>query len=212
LLWPVALVLMLRSKLPVALFLVGTIFIVWIYRWLLVSQFQVHQAWIYAAFDTRCDALLVGCLLAVLFFQKRLGGLSTWVTKNSALPLFFIVALWVAVGPYPQLMPRYRDIVGFAVAPPIIAILIVQAIFLSTRRPWSFLQWAWIRYLGRISYGMYLYQQLVTDYIHRHVSVPMWLGATLAVAATTLCASISYWTLERPLLGLKRNFTPLGRF
>jgi peptidoglycan/LPS O-acetylase OafA/YrhL len=210
-LWPVALALMLRSKLPVALLLAGAIVIVWIYRWFLVSHLQIDQAWVYAAFDTRCDALLVGCLLAVLIFQERLGGLLTCVTKNSALPLVFIAALCVAVGPYPRLIPRYRDIVGFAVAPPIIAILIVQTIFLSTRRPWSWLQWTWIRYLGRISYGMYLYQQLVADYIHRHVSVSMWIGATLAVAATTLCASISYWALERPLLGLKRNFTPLDR-
>jgi peptidoglycan/LPS O-acetylase OafA/YrhL len=66
-------------------------------------------------------------------------------------------------------------------------------------------------YLGTISYGIFLYNLLVVVKLDdwgfgAHLPVyayPWWLAAVLAV--TTVIASVSWYGLERPLLGLKNR-------
>ena len=55
----------------------------------------------------------------------------------------------------------YRDSVAFVVDPVLVAVLIVQAIAFRDTLPWRFLQVGWVRYLGRISYSIYIYQQVM---------------------------------------------------
>lgn len=68
-------------------------------------------------------------------------------------------------------------------------------------------------YLGRISYGLYVFHVLglmISDYtVHNQTA---WFGryllrVTVALAATITMASISYYGLESPFLRLKQRFT-----
>ncbi|HXU08627.1 MAG TPA: hypothetical protein VN743_06490, partial [Blastocatellia bacterium] len=84
------------------------------------------------------------------------------------------------------------------------AILIVQMIALSSTRTWGWTEWRTIKLLGRISYSLYLYQQLTLHAV-RHAleaySVIVQLSA--AVAVTIVLATISLYLIERPFLKLK---------
>lgn len=78
-----------------------------------------------------------------------------------------------------------------------------------------------IVYLGRISYGLYLFHELVYTLVfhtwkaqlHRLstlLHLPAWdggLGTTIAFCTTVLMAHLSYQFYERPFLRLKRRFT-----
>src|SRR5262245_2415270 len=128
---------------------------VWVYRWILVAV-GVPQHYIYEAFDTRADHLMVGCLLAVALR----GGLApaTWnaLCAHAGLPAFTVGALVLSSFLGYRFGPAYRDVVGFVVDPLLVAALIVQLIAWSNYAPWSWLNRPAVRYLGRISYSIYL--------------------------------------------------------
>ena len=75
-----------------------------------------------------------------------------------------------------------------------------------------------MRYLGKISYGLYVYHfpiiyfaGRVRDLIPMPESVAKPLTAIIAFAATLLIASLSYRFLEKPMLNLKDHFFDVQR-
>jgi peptidoglycan/LPS O-acetylase OafA/YrhL len=69
-----------------------------------------------------------------------------------------------------------------------------------------------LRYLGKISYGLYVYHLLCIRLSERLLHggsgpVHMAAGALLAFGLTIACAAVSYQTLEKPFLHLKNRFT-----
>jgi peptidoglycan/LPS O-acetylase OafA/YrhL len=72
---------------------------------------------------------------------------------------------------------------------------------------------AWMVKLGKVSYGLYVYHQIVIavfeDYIGRkHLSIKMYLiSIVLELIVTILLALASYSLLETPFLRLKERFT-----
>ena len=76
-----------------------------------------------------------------------------------------------------------------------------------------FLELRWMRYLGKISYGMYVYHYALIffasrlqDYIPLAPDQAQLLTALIAFVATLAIASASYALLEKPILSLKDRF------
>lgn len=63
-----------------------------------------------------------------------------------------------------------------------------------------------LQYIGKISYGIYIYHLLVGDYILRTMvgKQSPWVFAIVSMAATVAIASVSWLLIEKPLLALKR--------
>jgi peptidoglycan/LPS O-acetylase OafA/YrhL len=88
--------------------------------------------------------------------------------------------------------------------PLLVAALISQTIAFRSSRLWSWLNWGWMRYLGRISYSVYLYQQISPDLARAAGSSgPLYPPVTLALV--TALASGSYLIVEQPFLRLKER-------
>jgi peptidoglycan/LPS O-acetylase OafA/YrhL len=62
----------------------------------------------------------------------------------------------------------------------------------------------WLRYLGKISYGLYVFHKFCLDHATRSHNWAV--NLVLALAATIACAALSYRFLEKPFLGLKHKF------
>jgi len=78
-----------------------------------------------------------------------------------------------------------------------------------------FLEWKPMRYLGRISYGLYVFHQPITWFafdlqsLGWDKSIVQPIATVIAFFGTLLVASISYHFMEKPLLNLKDRFFPL---
>jgi peptidoglycan/LPS O-acetylase OafA/YrhL len=78
-----------------------------------------------------------------------------------------------------------------------------------------FLEWRPLRYLGKISYGLYVYHFPIVWFsgciADLGVAPPVLqpLSALIALSATILIASISFHFIERPIINLKDRFFPL---
>jgi peptidoglycan/LPS O-acetylase OafA/YrhL len=115
---------------------------------------------------------------------------------------------------YPPLMPNgFQFIWGYSLLNFFFAVTI-QAVAregLFNR----FLDWAPVRYLGRISYGLYVYHQPITWFAFEVRELGLDAGTTQLVAAiiaffgTLLVASASYHFMEKPILNLKDRFFPI---
>jgi peptidoglycan/LPS O-acetylase OafA/YrhL/glycosyltransferase involved in cell wall biosynthesis len=185
-------------------FLVLVIAGVWIHRIVLYYVFNGDQAYFYASFDTRMDSLMVGCLLAVLLKRGVIKPFWEFICSSLFMPLITISLLAVSIYFGGVYFIRYRDIIGFAIDPLLIALLIVQLISLSSTSYLKWIDWPVVRYLGRISYSLYLYQQITLDPVRKILSgKPLLAQLIAAVAVTIIIASISYYAIERPFLRLK---------
>jgi len=118
--------------------------------------------------------------------------------------------------------PVYRDRISFIVTPLLTAVWITQLIALRGAPLWSWTSWGWVRYLGRISYGLYLVHSLIffltfekaVPYLRRlfpGLALPtairdhVWTLVVLMLTITV--ASLSFHYFERPFLRLKKRFT-----
>jgi peptidoglycan/LPS O-acetylase OafA/YrhL len=207
LLWPMAFLAFRGNYRRLGRFLASAVLAVWIYREVLIFVFRVNQGYIYEAFDTRADHLMIGCLLAVALRAKLVPRFWSVITGGpwaAAVTAGLLALSSLAEGAYGH---QYRDSVSFIVNPVLTAIWIPQLIALRHSALWSWMSWTWVRYLGRISYSVYLYQQLLVGVPKKllpHSAVIWQLGA--AVALIVAIASLSHYVVERPFLRLKARF------
>lgn len=205
LLWPFLLTFLIR--LPVRVIAAAiSLFILLVVAWRIFVFFytDLGTSWIYNAFDTRADSLAVGCLLAVSLNLQRAHQILERVTKSRLAP--FAVLLTLVVWRYFQ-SAELRYTVGLTVEPILLSVLILQLMRVSTDSGWSFLNWKPIAYIGRLSYGMYLYHVLalaVTSKLLRHLNAlnQAWY-LILGVCMTIALAAASYHWYEKYFLRLK---------
>lgn len=187
------------------------------FRFLLVAvdvpHFGTHN---YRQTPMCMDALAVGGLLAYLKLNRRehlerILGLK-WLPV-AALLGYFAIVLFAAGMPYlNHTLPRLL-IAVFSFY------LIGQAIFGMKGRAGLVLEHPAIQYLGRISYGLYLYHMIISSVLQEPFnnwirqmkpSIPDWLyfnpyiiSFPFYLGLTIIVATLSYFLIENPLLELK---------
>ena len=76
----------------------------------------------------------------------------------------------------------------------------------------KFLDLSWLRFLGKISYGMYVYHfpvlWLTANLLEERAqgTIEHWIYVGVSLFATILISTLSYYLLERPILNLKDRF------
>lgn len=204
LIWAPCIIILLRRR-TVFPALVAAIVAIWVHRLFLVSM-NVHQGYIYEAFDTRADHLLIGCLLAWLLFNRKWVGLFRFVCQAwvAGLIVLALAALNVAEFKYGA---TFRDTVAFTCEPALVAMLIPGLIYANGSLVYRVLESALVSGIGRISYSMYLYQQLVIGPVEKVFAGQSLIVRVLAGLFVTIAAALcSYYLVEKPFLRLKARF------
>ena len=158
---------------------------------------------IYFGTDTRAQALLLGCLVAQLWTSGRLERILRSPARRRA--VFYVPATvlalvtWLAADRSP-----FRDRGGFTVisvsAAAMVAVLALDGAPVAGR----VLSWAPLRYLGRRSYAIYLWNYVFATWLH-----PLGTWSLIpGLAATLAAAELSWRLVERPSLALKSRWAP----
>ena len=205
LLWPVTFLLLGRNRRRM-LFLMAGILMVAAYRAALVFVWHRDPGYIYEAFDTRADHLMTGCLLAVALREGSVAKLWRWLCSEPLLVWCTAGMLALSAALQFRFGTTYRDLIGFTVDPLLVATLIVQTLARPAVALGRVLNCGIMRYLGTISYSIYLYQQAIIRPVVKLAAPWPWLSLPLTVLAVIGAASASYWFIERPFLRLKKAF------
>ena len=190
LIWPGILVLAGYSRAPRLLF--WAILSVCMWRSVALRIWQTPGIMFHT--DLRVDGLLWGCLMAFAFHQFRV---PRWLFALS------VMAAVVITGWY-----RYGG--GLIVLPAALAVAVVGT---SQHHNWTvsrMLDWKPLSWIGRISYSIYLWQQifLVPDWNPRF---SLHWPILARIAAILVASSASYYLLETPCIRLGKRLAARER-
>ncbi|MEZ5181021.1 MAG: acyltransferase [Acidimicrobiales bacterium] len=165
-------------------------------RWVLIDQ-GTGDFLIYQRTDTRADSLLVGALLAVVWWRRP-----RWLEplRWAAWPATALVLLALVVVGFDD---RWLFTFGFTLIA--LAIAVVLGGVLSTGWPGErFLALAPLVLLGRVSYGVYLWHVPIFDAVRRY-GTDWGTPARIAVGlgATAVATAGSWFLVERPVRQLR---------
>jgi len=208
LLWPVLLLALLRGGVPrAARGVVVLIAAAVAWRCTLYLGLHADRAYVYNAFDTRFDNLGVGCLLAMCVRAPRFQRVAERLGRSVLAPLATLGLLVLSCVGFGR---TYHYTVGLTVDAVLVAVFIIQMLAQHRSGVWSWLDSPIARYIGLITYSLYLWHPLGLTVGH-HFRVAGAPGEFLAgVMISLLLALGSYYVIERPFLELKRRFAPRG--
>jgi peptidoglycan/LPS O-acetylase OafA/YrhL len=188
-------------------------------RWLLsllISPQMVQMELFYRSLPTRLDALLIGGLIALCLRGPEHEWLQRWrqwllAGAVTAFAVLCIVAEVILHLPLEGSATNWVAIFGFTLIDLVAAGIILEAIHPGSAlgrtlsvRP--------LRSLGVISYGFYVYHDLLHDFFayfgNRFSPNHAFVVTTIsAFAGSIAVAFVSYRALEKPFLKLKNRFT-----
>lgn len=182
--------------------LMGAILLVMSWRTFAYTSGLASSSYVYNAFDTRFDNLAIGCLLAVVAASPWFDRFAKVVVQRAWYPLLTVLLLLIS---RQGLGSTWHYGPGMTVDAVLLTVLIVQMIQLSGSILWRWLEYPVVRYLGVISYPLYLYHQAG---ISLGTRVPGGWPVELVAgfALSILAATCSYWLIEKPFLRLKDRF------
>ncbi|HJP90502.1 MAG TPA: acyltransferase [Pyrinomonadaceae bacterium] len=154
----------------------------------------------YYGIDTRADALLIGCATGMCVSW---GLIRVQTFRSLLLPSLLFIAVCLLATEYAT---PFMHIGGFTLLAMATAVLLVNLVLSPTNYANTLLEYAPLVWLGRISYGVYLWHYPVykaTSFLNAGWPLKL----CVAIAATLVVSSLSYYLLERPALTLKRRFT-----
>jgi peptidoglycan/LPS O-acetylase OafA/YrhL len=174
--------------------------------WRVVDYVYFHgQIWpgvlsnlIYERTDTRFDALLWGCWVALI---ARDPAFSAAYTKPRS-GLVIGVLLFALIGLIALNPPLQTGVEGFLVPAILIGTVLNPGLLLS-----RILETSAMRWIGRISYSLYIWQQLFLGTIRRPLPLGILQEFPLNIVAVFVCAATSYYLLERPLVRIGHSLS-----
>jgi peptidoglycan/LPS O-acetylase OafA/YrhL len=141
--------------------------------------------------DRRLDGLLLGCALAVAFREPE------W--RARAARFLPVPVLLIALGTF-VLTRSVPGQVGLAV------VLVAGTVAAPHSVLGGFLERPLLRWLGRLSYSLYLWQQLFS--VSPLESADLWHRLPFSLFPTVLLAWASYRLIERPMLRIGHSVAP----
>jgi peptidoglycan/LPS O-acetylase OafA/YrhL len=183
LLWPFALKNWYRHKTAI---LLGAFLITPVFQTALLA-FKVHNGLV-GSLPVYSSQLAIGCLLAV--FAPRLPR----IPKPVALIMLtaFILIPWFPAN------TALRTLFLLFILSPMLHIAVAGLVLHVIQVPYRVLNWLPIAWLGRISYSLYLWQELFCSNAALHA------GFVLVIPAVA-CACLSYYLVEQPMLRLRER-------
>lgn len=157
----------------------------------------------------RADGVLIGSAIALLLFDLPFDRIPSFV-RRPTLPSLAAVALVVAAIRLDSSSELWQ-LGGLSVVYVLVGFVLVHLVTTDSRSPLrSVLSAGPLVWIGRVSYGLYLYHIPVNYLIHhtRVSELPGGVEVVVHTAVTFLAAWVSFVFIERPALRLKRRWRP----
>lgn len=193
-----------HSSVKVVTFLILT---AWFARVLMVVM-NIEYPWVWVSPITRLDPLMLGMLFGYITHIKP-----TQLHFSKNLPIIFFIIAFFVISCFPPLNKSYHvvwqlGLSGFAC---------IGCLIAAHQCQWfkSFLCLPAMRFLGKISFGLYVYHRYGLELLQYFLKTYgyldnrlIWFVATFIILLLTIAISVlSYYSFELPFLKLKDKYT-----
>jgi len=174
------------------------------WRCILLFVFDASKERLYLGSDTRVDSILAGCILAIwrnpvlerdAWGDRKLGMI--WLPIGLCMVL---VSLVIRKFAFEQTL-RY-SLQSFGLLP-----LFVASIRWHARWPFRMLSWSPVRYVGFLSYSLYLMHPSTIWALEKHTSWPVAVRGVAALAILMVLAALIYRYVEKPCARVRRHLS-----
>ncbi|HXQ74818.1 MAG TPA: acyltransferase, partial [Pyrinomonadaceae bacterium] len=196
LIWPLALITLLRRQRRTALWIVVcAITLSWLLK---VGLYWSGASWqrLYHGSDTRADALLVGCLLSLLIYWRALPAIIVRHHRILGRCAWLVFGALLIAADFRGPLAYFG---GFTFAAITCAFILLNALI----APAAVLNSRALLWIGKRSYGLYVWHWPV--YLLVSAAVPNVLMAPISLIGTFCLAALSYRYIEKPFLDLKHR-------
>lgn len=154
---------------------------------------------------TRMDDLVLGTFLAILEKKNLLGLRSKKIFTYALIFLFFLNLVpwlfldlvshfWLQVFKYPLIASFYFALIGYLISD------------MGTNTS-TFFKFSWLRFSGKISYGLYVYHPVVFMLGTKYVNLNnVFIDFSVLVLLTFILSTLSFYIFENQFIKLKRYF------
>jgi peptidoglycan/LPS O-acetylase OafA/YrhL len=143
--------------------------------------------------ENRFDGLMWGAVLALLLDQPAI---RDWCKRKMSGYTFILLVVAGAIGMTLLSAQPWRRTIAALVLPLLIAHTVLRPQLLLAR----WLEAGWVRWIGRLSYSIYVWQTLFLPEGSRPLGIVQ--NFPWAPVCILTCASISYFWIEKPLIRL----------
>lgn len=151
---------------------------------------------IYFGLDTWADSLMYGAIVAVALHRSRIRpNTSRWLVWGGLLLIAADCLL-------PGRDPHNLYLLGVPALGGIGTAIVIYAI--AQDRGFAPFGWRWVQWIGKRSYGLYLYSAPVNVFLLLTVTRDKWIQA-FVIAGTFAMAALSYRYVEKPFLQIKNR-------
>ena len=210
-LWPPILVIALKfgikpKRIAVALAIV-VVLISLLRVWMTFSGVSITR--MYYGTDTRADSLLIGCLLSLILMKNAIPRALRNERTIKVLAVLSIVALAIFALTLKH-TGKFLYLAGFSIISISVAFILLM-IFRSPIQPlMTVLTYRPVVWIGRISYGLYLWHWPVRSFVLRLIPNGV-ISEVAYLGLSFLIATLSFYFLERRFLRLKKHFAAAAR-
>ena len=207
LLWPTVFVFWCRNIPRLLRIVIGTVAVLWLYRAVGCLFLPLPVDYLKYSFDSRFADILVGCGLAMSLKLGKVEPVLRLADRYRSIPVLLMLVIALTVFAEGHLGSRSFYLLLLPVSSVVIAVLLLQLVFLGSLRGHAWLEHPVLLFLGRISYSLYLYHMLAivsVEHYLPHLRL-RWAYPLMTILSFGL-ACLSYYCVEKPFLGLRRRF------
>ncbi len=210
LLFPLLYLLMLRylpSRQRQALVLAGICAAVLAWRFLLVYAFGADKVRTYVATDTRIDSIIFGCILGVFanpLLDRTTYSDNWWRYVWVPLAVVGLLVSFIVQSPHFQWVFAYT-LQGICLFP-----LFIAAVRYPHWGPFRLLNLGWVKFVGILSYSIYLMHTTVLYAVTHWISVSGLVQTLLALLLTLGLAYTIHQFVEKPATRLRRRLSQVS--
>jgi peptidoglycan/LPS O-acetylase OafA/YrhL len=173
--------------------------------WRCILHFHFHASFVrtYYATDTRFDAILFGCIFAIVANPVLHDPLHGWFLRRMKwlLPLCVVALL----GTFLERDEGFRETLRYTVQGLALIPLFIAAIHYQKSWPVLFLNLPLMRFLGVLSYSLYLCHFMIMETVERvWMASPFLQGAVALAGALGFATVVHYW-IERPCTKIRKR-------
>jgi peptidoglycan/LPS O-acetylase OafA/YrhL len=178
--------------------------IVLAWRLLLVFHFHVPSNRTYLATDTQCDSLLVGCALAVAG-NPMLDHGAPGPAPSASLKAVLLASCAMLLISFVVRDERFRETLRYSLQIAALYPLFYAAIRFPAWGPFPLLNNAPMRFLGKLSYSLYLAHQIVLELSERWLPLPAIPRGVISFLASLAIAYGMWILVEKPCARMRKR-------